>query len=329
MNKKLRTFLIILAIAIVVSFLAVSVYTGEQVFRGCVLLTDNEKTALNREKSYGLGENGQSYVIEQISIPSSLGTHEIPADYISCDGDKNRDTVILAHGLGGNRLSNYPIAEMFLRHGFNVISYDQRATGENLAQYNTFGYLESKDTIDYVNYADKLIDADKAIVLWGTSFGGATVGMAMADDYVNQRVGAAVLDCPVSSMSEMTTEQIKRISDDTGIPVSYMLWTGELALKRHLGFSFEDAEITDYVSKSQIPLLVINTKADKVTPYHMGVDIYEASAAELRDIFTVEDSAHANIFFDYREEYERRIFLLLDSVLPARSAELNEEQLAA
>lgn len=42
----------------------------------------------------------------------------IPADYIYAlgeEGDKNNPTVILVHGLGGNRYTNYPLAEMFCR----------------------------------------------------------------------------------------------------------------------------------------------------------------------------------------------------------------------
>ena len=36
----------------------------------------------------------------------------IPADYIYAlgeEGDKNNPTVILVHGLGGNRYTNYPL----------------------------------------------------------------------------------------------------------------------------------------------------------------------------------------------------------------------------
>ncbi len=334
MKKPLKIILVGLAAIILIGAAVVCIYTGEQVFKGCVNLTSNESTALNRQQSNRFGMDmedfAQSYRIEQISIASSLGTHEIPADFISVNGEKNKDTVILVHGLGGNRLSNYPIAEMFLRHGFNVITYDQRATGENLAQYNTFGYLESSDTIDYVNYAAERMDADKRIVLWGTSFGGATVGMAMADDYVNQRVCAAVLDCPVSSMSEMARAQMESIAADSGIPLPFLMWTGNIALRLHLGFGFDDAQVADYVKESQIPLLVINSKVDEVTPFHMGKDIFFAAGSQNKDIFTSEDSPHANVFFDYREEYERRVFALLDSILTQQSDYLwQEKQLAA
>lgn len=82
-------------------------------------------------------------------------------------------TVILVHGLGGNRYSNYPIAEFFLIKGYNIITYDQRSTNENTAKYTTFGYKEKYDLIDWVNYIDEQAPGRK-IGIWGASYGGAT-----------------------------------------------------------------------------------------------------------------------------------------------------------
>lgn len=318
MKKTVRLLLIILAVVIAVSAAGFCVYVGEQVYRSSLTLTTNERTAIDRAGQLSrFGMNAEYfesvYSVLHIKLISSLDGHEIPADYISRDGEKNKDTVILVHGLGGNRVSNYPVAELFLQHGWNVLTYDQRATAENLAEHNTFGYLERYDTINYVSYVDKLLDADKRIVLWGTSFGGATVGMAMADEFVNSRVCAAILDCPVSSMEDMVRAELESVSEDTGLPVGFLLWTGGLALKRHLGFSLDDAEVTDYIHKSQIPLLVINSKADTVTPQYMGQNIFFAAGTPNKSIYTVSDSSHANVYFDHRVQYESRVFALIDS----------------
>ncbi|NLJ84031.1 MAG: alpha/beta hydrolase, partial [Halanaerobiaceae bacterium] len=83
---------------------------GITMFNNTMQLVDNEST--NNEKMYSyLGEVGfdleeftSNYNIEAIYIQSSTGDHLIPADYISQDGDMSKDTVILVHGLGGNRL---------------------------------------------------------------------------------------------------------------------------------------------------------------------------------------------------------------------------------
>ena len=35
------------------------------------------------------------------------------------------------------------------------VTYDQRSTNENTAQYTTFGYREKYDLIDWVNYVEQ------------------------------------------------------------------------------------------------------------------------------------------------------------------------------
>ena len=109
---------------------------------------------------YGIDKENfhNTYKVEEIAITSSYENHAIPADYIyaaQSNSSKNYPTVILVHGMGDNRYSNYPIAEFFLEKGYNIVTYDQRSTNENTAQYTTFGYREKYDLIDYVNYVEQ------------------------------------------------------------------------------------------------------------------------------------------------------------------------------
>ena len=95
-------------------------FIGEQVFISSTQLVTNEETSGVKEsfwKTFGIDYDKfkSTYKIEGISVPSSEGDHDIPGDYIYAKGadTKDRDTVILIHGLGGNRYSNYPVAAYF------------------------------------------------------------------------------------------------------------------------------------------------------------------------------------------------------------------------
>lgn len=99
----------------------------------------------------------------------------------------NGFTIILVHGLGGSRYSNYPFAEMFLQKGYNVLTYDQRSSNENTAQYTTFGYWEKYDLIDYVDYVYTYA-SEQEIGIWATSFGGATAGLAMGEQGIEKKL---------------------------------------------------------------------------------------------------------------------------------------------
>ena len=50
-----------------------------------------------------------------------------------------------------------------------------------------------------------------------------------------------------------------------------------------------------------------NTKADTVTPYFMGEEIYNTISHSNKEMFTVDDSKHVEIFSNYPREYEKNI----------------------
>lgn len=322
-KKKILTIIgITLGLILVIGIIGTCYYTGLTVFSNSMQLVDNDSTNFENAKAYfekigfDLEDFKSRYKIETVQLESTLDGHMIPADYITLDGNKNKDTIIMVHGLGGNRWTNYPIADMFLENGYNVISYDQRSSGENTAPYTTFGYLESYDLGDYVSYLKDNISPDKKIGIWGTSFGGATAGIYLGSDKANEYVDFAILDCPISDMSYMLSTEMEGMN--TGIPIDFLMSLGNMTTKIKLGFSYEDVNVCKYTEKTKVSLLVINTKADKVTPYFMGVDIYNSVTHDNKKIFTVEDSPHAEIFFNYPDEYERNILEFIEEFAAER-----------
>ncbi len=307
--KGLR-ILILLLVIVALGAGGAFYYMGNQVFNGSLQMVDNQSTALQTGYDYlaairfDTAAFQQAYEIERIEIESSYDGHTIPADYIT-SGSRDADTVILVHGLGGNRVSVYPQAAMFLRNGYNVLTYDQRSSGENTAPYTTYGYWESKDLADCISFVDAQIGEDKKLIAWGVSFGGATVGIASGAECFNEKVDAAILDCPISNMRDML--ELRMAEMDIGIPLDLLLSAGAFATKRKLAFSYKDTEVVRYVSKTTVPVLVINSRADEVTPYYMGEDIYNALTVEQKQLFTVEDISHGNIHLMAPAEYEQTV----------------------
>ena len=311
-KRRVLLFLVIVLAVLAVLLVGCSAFIGLQVFAGSTQLVTNEQTRTvpaSFWEKYGFDYEGfrQQYRVEEIAIPSSFGAHMIPADYIYAVGAgnrKNHPTVILVHGLGGNRYTNYPVAQYFLEKGYNVITYDQRSTNQNTARYTTFGYWEKYDLIDWVKYVEEQAPGQK-IGVWGQSFGGATAGLAVGYGDLDERIAFVILECPVSSMAWMIAEELKGMK--LGLPVSYLIWCGNLVNKLKLGFSYQEAEVAAAMRGVRTPVLVINSKADTLTPYFMGKDIYDAVAADKGEIWTVEESKHCEIWLDHNEEYRRRL----------------------
>lgn len=320
MTAKKKRFMVITGVVLLFLLgLAVCYYTGVAVFKSAMQLSTNEATSSARmesflqERGFALAHFKEEYIIETVSIPSTLDGHLIPADFISVDGNWDEDTVIMVHGLGGSRISVYPWAEVFLKNGYNVVAYDQRSAGENTAPYTTFGYLESHDLRDYVDYVKTKLSAGKKIGAWGVSYGGATVGIYLGSPHANANLDFAIIDSPVSSMRQMMAEGMANM-DLGGIPVGFLMAMGNLMTRWKLGFSYEDAEVARHIGKTQVPVLVIHSRADVVTPYFMGRDLYAAVPHGKKRMYTVEDSAHADVFFDDPENYEKEVVGFINQV---------------
>ncbi len=318
MKKGTKILLIVFIVALLL-FGGMSYFIGMQVFMGSTQLVTCEDTSKVEDRfweKYDMNyeEFCNTYKIDKIEIISTFDGHIIPADYIYAleEGNKNHQTVILVHGLGGNRYTNYPLAEMFLQKGYNVLTYDQRSSNENTAQYTTFGYWEKYDLIDYIDYVYNYAP-EQLIGIWGTSFGGATAGLAMGNKDVENKVDFLILDCPVRDMQWMVEEEMRKM--DIGLPIPYMTFCGNMINKKELGFRYEDANVCDKIGNIEIPTLIINSKADTLTPQFMGQDIYDAINHDAKKtIWTVNDSEHAEIWLDHNQEYREKVEELLNSL---------------
>lgn len=310
MKKKKKILIIISVIFAILVFLIVggSYYIGLQVFEGSTQLVTPEDTSEVSDgfwKTYNMtpDELKNNYQITDIKIASTFDGHTIPGEYIS-SGIDHSQLVILIHGLGGNRYTNYPLAKYFLEKGSDVITFDQRSSNENTAERTTYGVWEKYDVIDLINYARELYP-DIRIGLWGTSFGGATAIQAAVYNNTQDTLDFIILDCPLGNAEYMITQELEKMN--TGIPTDYMLWLGDIITNQKLGFSFADANAIEKAKDIHIPTLVINSEADELTPYFMGKDIYENISSEKKSVFTVTDSKHACIWEDHTDEYKSRM----------------------
>lgn len=312
MKKRIKVIGTMIGIVLMVFILGSSGFIGLQVFAGSTQLVTNEETKGMTDglwKKYGMDYEDfcNKYGVEELGIPSSFDEHTIPADYIysrDSQGSKNHPTVILVHGLGDNRYSNYPLAEYFLEEGYNVITYDQRSTNENTAKYTTFGYWEKYDLVDWVNYAEEQAPEQK-IGIWGASFGGATAGLTLGVEGMDEKVDFLILDCPVSSMEWMVEEEMRTM--DIGLPIPYMTWCGNTINKLKLGFAYQDAHVAHAMKDVKTPVLIINSRKDTTTPYFMGKELYDAIPGENKEIWTVDDSEHCEMWLDHNGEYRNRV----------------------
>ena len=85
--------------------------------------------------------------------------------------------------------------------------------------------------------------------------------------------------------------------------------------KIKLGFGYEDANAAKEIQNIKMPVLIINSEADTLTPAFMGQDIYDSMHEKGNKIlWTVSDSKHTETWVDHNQEYREKVQELLDRV---------------
>lgn len=219
-----------------------------------------------------------------------------PADVSSV-----KKAVICFHGYTGEGLSNHiAIADYFLKKGYAMLMPDARAHGESEGEYIGFGCLDRKDALSWVNWLIGKCGNDVAIMLHGTSMGGATVLMASGLDLPCQ-VKGIVSDCGFTSPKEVFTHVLNHMYH---LPAFPAIQGADLINKRLAGYGMDECNAKYEVQKAKVPILFIHGSSDTFVPVSMCHEIYENCASPKRKLI-VEGAAHAESYYKDMADYEK------------------------
>ncbi len=213
---------------------------------------------------------------------------------------------ILVHGYGREQTYAFDYAEEYLKHGYNVLTPDLRASGTSEGVYLTMGTFESRDI---VLWAEKIVERDPQakIILHGVSMGAATVMMTAALNPKN--VVAVVEDCGYTTAYEMFSAQLQKIF---GLPEFPIMNIVDVVSKIKTGVAVSDAAPIISVANSKIPTLFIHGDTDKLVPFEMLDKLYNASTAPVKEKFVVKGAGHADAKITDPPKYFQRVFGFID-----------------
>lgn len=317
MKKKTKKVIAIITGAVialsVTAVVGFSAFVGKQVAEGMLYMNvgnDTKTNSIRHLEQMGFDlESFQKTYGNNVSHPSIIAEdgNVVPADVYG--QPESRQTVILAHGLGGERMTNLPIAQMYLENGWNVITYDQRGAGENPDTKITFGYYEKLDITALVDYAKTELRSER-IVVHGQSMGAASTALYAVTDHAKENVEAVVLDSCFGSMEEMFLGVWREMEGTEGIPEDYVVACGDLYLQVFYGFGFEDADICEQMKKNNVNTLMLQMERDEMVPNETADEMYTNILAQNKKICYF-DSEHIEGLKDAPEEYENAVFSFL------------------
>ena len=297
---------IIKAMAITLGVITVLGVAGSAVMGGLVadkILHQNEGkdthgNSIKQLEVWGYDIDSFKYEGKEVKAKAEDG-NEVPGTFFDGEGDK---LVILVHGAGGDRYSIYPLAEQYIKDGYDVIAIDQRGCGTNPDDKVTFGIKESLDVKAMVNFARNELNARKVIV-HGQSMGAQTVAV-YASNVVPGAADAAdavICDSPVPGM-ELLLNLSFGDGNEKSLFANYLTGTSKIFMKLTTGMDYAQADTIEVVKNDKIPTMIIVSDKDKVCLPQYVEKVYGNIACENKEIIHV-NSAHIEGVIDDAEGY--------------------------
>lgn len=217
----------------------------------------------------------------------------------------NGDAVLLLHGLGDNRIGMTGYAQLFLAHGFTVLTPDARAHGSSGGDLATFGLLERNDIHQWV---DLLAAQDQPRCIFG-------LGESMGAAQLLQSLGPQSHLCAV--VAESSFASFREIAyDRMGQPFHLGPWVGRTILRplvevaflrarwKH-GLNMVDISPKDSVAASTTPVLLIHGQIDSNIPVRHSRLIH--AAAPSTELWEVPAADHCGAISTAPEEFQQRV----------------------
>ncbi len=222
---------------------------------------------------------------EEILIPSFDGLrlcgHFIPHE-------KPHGIFLMVHGYRSDPSNDFSGAVLpIYRMGFSLLLIDHRAHGGSEGKHISFGIHERYDLLRWCEYLKKRFPA-LPVVLDGVSMGASTVMMA-AGLALPDNVRALICDCGYTSPEKICKACLKKRYKLPPFPLYYVA-NGMIRLLA--GFSLDDADAGEALSRNRLPILIAHGMADDFVPYSMAEENFAACTAADGELFSVRGAEH-------------------------------------
>lgn len=183
--------------------------------------------------------------------------------------------------------------------GHNALVVDQRSHGKSEGNSITFGVLERKDVLSWIEYARSRFSEDVQIILAGLSMGAATVLMA-TDQPLPSNVVGVMADCPYSS-PEAIIKKVCRV--EMRLPVKPLYPFIKLGARLFAGFDLEESSAVSAVKNTPVPILILHGTGDRFVPCDMSREIHAANP-QMITLVTIPEAGHGLCYMTEPKMYE-------------------------
>lgn len=271
------------------------------------------KTAINMRNAYlkymdQITQNKEyvnNLLKEKVFIESFDGLR-LKADYIK--NSKENKIVVFLHGFKSTYYSDFSSIKYYIDQGYSILAIDQRSHRESEGKYITFGILERRDLLSWINYLNERFGNCVEILLIGVSMGASTIMMASGMGFPSNIKGM-ICDCGYASPIQEISHCIKKYYH---LPPKFFVNIFNIYCKIFGKFNLKEATCYEGLASSNTPILLVHGDKDDFVPYTCSVINFNNCLSENKELVSIDCSVHAASYLERPEEYESKIsqFLL-------------------
>ena len=263
---------------------------------------------------YSEGEAWQSRCAENkqdIHIVNRDGMNLYGEFYGNCSDS----CVIILSGRTESLKYGYYFAIPYWDAGYSVMVLDPRAHGLSDGRYNTAGFEESGDILEWTRYAYEVLGV-RSVIFHGICIGAAGGMLAITNESCPDYVKGIITDGMFPNFGEsMKNHLIERKKPVKGLYRMINFWA-----KHYTGHSFDFGPI-NVIQKLDKPLLMLQSKEDKYSLPEFAEKLYALAGSEQKRLVYFEHGMHSMLRYTDSKRYDESIKSFLGEYLPSASIE--------
>src|SRR3954447_9340928 len=220
---------------------------------------------------------------------------------------RNGAAVLMMSGGGGDIRGTISHANLLVRHGYGVLLFGARGTGESQGTVNSYGWGREKDAAAALDYLAARDDVEPGrIGVLGLSTGAdMAIDIAARRDDVDAVVADGAAAIGYEDVKAYTANLVTRLNG----------WVLFKSLEIIQGRSGPDASLADQVARSRAShLLVAAGEVEKAWG-----ELYDRAGGDRVELWALPKATHTAALRQYPRAYERRVIDFFDDHLGRRN----------
>jgi len=221
---------------------------------------------------------------------------------------RNGAAVLMMSGGGGDIRGTISHANMLVRHGYGVLLFGARGTGNSEGAVNSYGWGREKDAAAALDYLATRHDVQRGRVgVLGLSTGAdMAIDIAARRDDVSAVVSDGTAAISYQDVKEYNANPVTRVGG----------WVMFKSLEIITGESGPDASLADQIARSRAPHLLVAAGGIEKS----WGQLYDRAGGDRSELWYLPHATHTAALRQYPREYEQRVVGFLDGHLGARDA---------